>query len=124
MNATSSDDDNGQFSQGFNSDPFAVTKSNIVTKTYFYVQDSSDGPSKYYERKWPHEFMFTKNTVFIHVIHCRCLFSNAMLGDVELHANFIERDNYLDSFVCFTKTLICKYKKYKVMKQRYSCEVT
>ena len=93
MNATSSDDENGQFSPGFNSDPFAVTKSNIVTKTYFYVQGSGDDPFAV--------------TVFIHVIHCRCLFSNAMVGDVELHANFIERDNYLDSFVCFPNTLLC-----------------
>ena len=111
MNTTSSDDDN-------NTDPFALTKSNvnrpIVTKTYFYVQGAGDSPSKYYERKWPHEFMFSKNPKYIHVIHCRCIFSNALVGDFMLHASFVERDNYLDSFICFTNTVLCKYKKYEV----------
>ena len=67
MNTTSSDDNN---------DPFAVTeierlspfRANIVlvTKTYFYVQGVGDSPSKYYERKWPHKFFFSKNNKFIH----------------------------------------------------------
>ena len=55
MNTTSSDDDN--------TDPFAVTKSNVnrpspfmadnvlVTKTYFYVQGAGYSPNNYYERK-------------------------------------------------------------------------
>lgn len=117
MNMSSSDDDN---------DPFALSKTNldlrverpIITKTYFYVQGAGNSPSKYYERKFPHEFMFSKNSKFIHVIHCRCLFSNAMVGDVMLHASFIERDNYLDSFICFTNTMLTKYKKYEVTKPK------
>ena len=116
MNTTSSDDDN-------NTDPFAATKSNVnrpspfmadnvlVTKTYFYVQGAGYSPNNYYERKWPHELVFSKNPKFIHVMHCRCLFSNAMIGDVMLHALFVERDNYFDSFICFTNTVLCKNTK-------------
>lgn len=37
-----------------------------------------------------------------------------MIGDVMLHALFVERDNYLDSFICFTNTILTKYKKYEV----------
>lgn len=46
-----------------------------------------------------------------------------MVGDVELHANFIERDNYLDSFVCFTNTILTKYKKYEVTKPKDSFKI-
>ena len=124
MNTTSSDDNN---------DPFAVTeierpspfRANIVlvTKTYFYVQGAGDSPSKHYERKWPHEFVFSKNPKFVHVIHCRCLFSNAMVGDVMLHASFVERDNYLDSFICFTNTILTKYKKYEVTRPKETFKI-
>lgn len=97
-------------------DPFAVTKviRPITTKTYFYVNGAGNSPSKCYERSFPHEFVFSKNPKFIHVIHCRGIFSNALVGDVMLHASFVERDNYLDSFICFTNTVLCKYKKYEV----------
>ena len=89
-----------------------------TVKTYFYVQGAGNSPSKYYERKFPHEFTSSNNPKFIHVIHCRCLFSNAMVGDVMLHCSFIERDNYLDSFVCFTNTILTKYKKYEITKPK------
>lgn len=107
----------------FNTDPFAVTKTPRVTKTYFYVQGAGDSPSKHYERKWPHEFVFSKNPKFVHVIHCRCLFSNAMVGDVMLHASFVERDNYLDSFICFTNTILTKYKKYEVTRPKETFKI-
>jgi hypothetical protein len=37
-----------------------------------------------------------------------------MTGDIMLHADFIERDKYLDSFCAFTNTVLTKYKKWEV----------
>ena len=89
-----------------------------VVKTYYYVQGAGLSPTKYYERKFPHQFIISRNPKFIHVIHCRCLFSDSIVGDIMLHCSFIERDNYLDSFVCFTNTILTKYKKYEVTKPK------
>lgn len=63
MNMSSSDDD-GTLSPSV-PDIFALTKSSnsvrverpLITKTYFYVQGAGNSPSKYYERKCPHEFI-------------------------------------------------------------------
>ena len=90
----------------------------IKTKTYFYVNGAGNSPSKVYERKFPHQFITSTNQKYIHVIHCRCLFADALVGDVMLHCDFIERDNYLDSFVCFTNTILTKYKKYEVVRPK------
>lgn len=88
-----------------------------TTKTYFYISGSGNSPSKVYERKFPHQFITSNNPKFIHVIHCRCLFANSLVGD-GMHCNFIERDNYLDSFVCFTNTILTKYKKYEITRPK------
>jgi len=35
-----------------------------------------------------------------------------LVGDMQLHASSIQRDGYMDDFVCFTNTVLTKYKKY------------
>lgn len=95
----------------------------LGTKTYFSVQGYGDSPSKHYEFKFPRQFITSTNLKYIHVIHCRCLFSNSMVGDIMLHSNFFERNNYLDSFVCFTNTILTKYKKYEVSHPKDSFKI-
>ena len=46
-----------------------------------------------------------------------------MVGDIMLHCSFIERDNYLDSFVCFTNTILTKYKKYEITQPKDTFKV-
>ena len=81
-----------------------------MVKTYFYTNTL--------ETKLPDEFITSANKKFIHVIHCRCIYSNYLVGDIKLHASFIQRHDYMDSFVCFTNTILTKYKKYEVTRPK------
>ena len=86
-----------------------------MVKTYFYTNTL--------ETKLPDEFINSSNRKFIHVIHCRCVFNDYLVGDAELHASFIQRNDYFDSFVCFTNTILTKYKKYEVTRPRPTFKV-
>ena len=86
-----------------------------MVKTYFYTNTL--------ETKLPDEFIASKNPKFIHVIHCRCIFNDYLVGDVELHASFIQRNDYFDGFVCYTNTILTKYKKYEVTRPRPTFKV-
>ena len=81
-----------------------------MTKTYFYTSTR--------ETKLPDEFLTSPNRKFIHVMHCRCVYNEHLVGDSELHASFIQRHDYRDSFVCYTNTILTKYKKYEVNRPR------
>lgn len=74
-------------------------------KTYFITNTL--------ETKFPDEFIYSRNPKYIQVIHCRCIYNDYMVGDVELHTNFIQRNDYFDGFVCYTNTILTKYKKYE-----------
>ncbi len=74
-------------------------------KTYFYTDSLTT--------KLPDEFIYSRNPKSIQVIHCRCIFNEYLVGDMELHASFIQRNAYFDSFVCYTNTVLTKYKKYE-----------
>ena len=78
-----------------------------MVKTYFYTSTE--------ETKLPDEFLVSKNVKYIHVLHCRCVYNEGLAGDIELHASFIQRHDYRDSFVCYTNTILTKYKKYEVV---------
>ncbi len=76
-----------------------------VTKTYFYTNTMTT--------KLPDAFVFSRNPRFIHVLHCRCIYGDHLVGDIEMHTNFIQRDDYFDAFCIYTNTILTKYKKYE-----------
>ena len=84
-------------------------------KTYFYTSTE--------ETKLPDDFLVSKNVKYIHVLHCRCVYNEGLAGDIELHASFIQRHDYRDSFVCYTNTILTKYKKYEVVRPRPTFKV-
>ena len=84
-------------------------------KTYFYTSTE--------ETKLPDEFLVSKNVKYIHVLHCRCVYNEGLAGDIELHASFIQRHDFRDSFVCYTNTILTKYKKYEVVRPKPTFKV-
>ena len=98
-----------------------------MVKTYFYTSTE--------ETKLPDEFLVSKNVKYIHVLHCRCVYNEGLAGDIELHASFIQRHDYRDSasfiqrhdyrdsFVCYTNTILTKYKKYEVVRPKPTFKV-
>ena len=74
-------------------------------KTYFYANTL--------EFNLPTEFIVSRNKRYIHVINCRCLYEDCLVGDAELHASFVQRNNYFDGFITYTNTYLVKYKKYE-----------
>ena len=63
------------------------------TKTYFWTNQL--------ENEFPPDFMASSNRRFIVVEQCKALYSGILIGDIILHADFIERDHYLDYACCF-----------------------
>ena len=55
----------------------------------------------YYEFRLPPEFLASQNKKWIIVEECKATVDRTLVGDVILHATFIQRDQYLDSSVCF-----------------------
>jgi hypothetical protein len=89
-------------------------------KTYFVTNQQLT--------KLPIEFISSKNPKYIVVQNCRCVYANDtgyeyLTADIQVHADFIERDQYLDSFVCFTNTIMTKYKKWEVKNPRQNMKV-
>ncbi len=76
-----------------------------MVKTYF-ITDSL-------YNSFPVEFTCSREPKFIHIQHCRAVFKDYLVGDIELHASFIQRNGYCDNFVCFTNFTMTKYKKYE-----------
>ena len=66
---------------------------NAVTKTYYWT-DKIDN-------EFPPDFIASKNKRYIIVEQVKALYNNKLIGDVLLHADFIERDHYLDYACCF-----------------------
>ena len=54
--------------------------------------------------KFPHVFVASKNPRTIQVKWCRALYNGKLVGDIMVHADFVQRDYYLDHFICFTNT--------------------
>ena len=66
---------------------------NAATKTYYWT-DKIDN-------EFPPDFIASKNKRYIIVEQVKALYNNKLIGDVLLHADFIERDHYLDYACCF-----------------------
>lgn len=54
--------------------------------------------------KFPIDFRQSRNEKFIQVKWCKALYNGKLVGDIMVHADFIQRDGYLDNFICFTNT--------------------
>ncbi len=83
--------------------------SSKTMKSYFYTSSL--------ETKLPHEFVYSENPKYIIVIHCRAIYADSMVGDIKMHASFIERNRYDNGFCIFTNTILTKYKKYEIKRR-------
>ncbi len=54
-----------------------------------------------YKSTFPPEFIASKNRRYIVVEQCKAIINEQLVGDVIMHADFIERDAYLDHSCCF-----------------------
>jgi hypothetical protein len=89
--------------------------SDVVTKTYLNTNTL--------ETNFPNDFLSSTNAKFITVMNCRCIYLDYIVADVQLHADFIERDQYIDSFCIFVNTIMTKYKKYQVLRPRRTFKI-
>ena len=55
--------------------------------------------------RFPHVFVASRNPRTIQVKWCRALYNGKLVGDIMAHADFVQRDYYLDHFICFTNTV-------------------
>ena len=54
-----------------------------------------------YSAMLPPEFIACRNPKWIVIEECKATFKSALVGDVIMHADFIQRDHYLDYACCF-----------------------
>ena len=52
--------------------------------------------------KFPPAFVASKDKKNIQIKWCRALYNGKLVGDIRVHADFVQRDTYLDHFICFT----------------------
>ena len=64
-----------------------------ITKTYYWTNQ--------FENTFPPEFMASKNKRFIVVEECKAVLKDVLVGVVIMHADFIQRDHYMDYACCF-----------------------
>jgi hypothetical protein len=82
-----------------NNDSDKKTKTYLVTNTF--------------ETYFPAEFRSSRNNKWIEVRECRIKYKGKLIGDVCMHADFIERDHYLDYFCTFVNDFAnTRYKKF------------
>ena len=65
----------------------------MTTKTYLWTNT--------YNTPFPPEFISSKNHRYIIIEQCKAIYNDTLIGDVILHADFIERDHYYDYSACF-----------------------
>ena len=82
-----------------------VGRSMEVTKTYLITNTL--------ETSFPPDFLNSKNKKYIQFRWCRGLWKGKLVGDISLHADFICRDRYMDSMVCYINDDQGKYEKYE-----------
>lgn len=66
---------------------------NAITKTYYWTNKLNN--------EFPPEFIGSKNKKFIVVEQCKAVVKDVLVGDVIMHADFIQRDHYMDYSCCF-----------------------
>ena len=74
-----------------------IINPNIKTKTYYITKD--------FNNKLPEEFCNSLNRKYITFQYCRATCNNYLDGETELHASFIQRDNYCDSLVWYANLI-------------------
>ena len=72
-------------------------KEDQTVKTY-YITDT-------YDNKLPIEFVYSKNPKYIVFQYCRATCNGYLDGETEVHASFIQRDNYCDSLVWYANVV-------------------
>jgi hypothetical protein len=77
---------------------------------------------------FPHEFYMSRNPRYILFQNCRCVYRNStgndyVTSDIQVHADWIERDAYLNHFAGFANTILTKYKKWQVRIPRQSFNI-
>ena len=65
----------------------------MTQKTYYWTNQ--------YENTLPAEFVASRNKKWIVVEECKATLNDTLIGDVIMHASFVQRDAFLDSSVCF-----------------------
>ena len=65
----------------------------LGTKTYLWTNTL--------QTDFPSEFVGSKNKRYIIIEQCKAIYNNTLIGDVIMHADFIERDHYCDYSACF-----------------------
>ena len=50
---------------------------------------------------FPPEFVSSKNHRYIIIEQCKAIYNDTLIGDVIMHADFIERDHFCDYSACF-----------------------
>lgn len=82
-----------------------MNEKNEVTKTYFWTNQN--------ENSFPPEFVASRNQKFIIVEECKATLRDVLVGDVILHADFINRDHYMDYACCFVNEVANRHSKYE-----------
>lgn len=77
----------------------------MTVKTYLITNQ--------YLTDFPPDFRCSKNERYIIVQQCKCIYKDFLVGDVELHADFIERQAYCDHMCIYCNEIRTKYKKYR-----------
>jgi hypothetical protein len=65
----------------------------MISKTYFWTNELNN--------QFPPEFIASKNQKYIVVEQCKATYKDTLIGDVIMHADFIQRDHYMDYACCF-----------------------
>ena len=65
----------------------------MTTKTYLWTNT--------YNTPFPPEFVSSKNKRYIIIEQCKAIYNDTLIGDVIMHADFIERDHFCDYSACF-----------------------
>ena len=79
-----------------------------ITKRYFATRELKN--------KFPPAFNVSKNPRYIIVRSCKCLKDDILVGDLELHADFVVEDPYCDHYVCNVNEILTKPIKYEYNK--------
>ena len=97
-----------QYSDGY----IGESKENQVqTKTYFWT-DRCDN-------RFPPEFVASQNRKWVVVQGCKATLKDRLVGDVIMHADFIQRDHYLDYACCFVNEAASRdVAKYEILSNK------
>jgi hypothetical protein len=92
----------------------------MTAKTYLVT--------KTLETRYPILFYRSKQPRYVIFQHCRCVYHNGKSTDyvpvdIQVHADWIERDFYEDHFAGFANTNLTKYKKWQVISPKETFKI-